>query len=204
MNDRVERAFHLQKLTSTLRRQHHQHRGARGDHDLRIEHRSLTESRARLLDCQSRFAMDRPARMVHEQLRRAVMEVELQRDWPGLEPREAAKRMMTQLSSRPEFKEAIAMRTESVPPDFLQSAHISDGEAAVEDNLVGCEVTLRGLKSDPGKNGRIGKVKAWLPDRGRFAVVLLDDDGFETRAGGGSGPEARQRRESGEGMERLG
>ena len=144
----------------------------------------MTESRARLLDCQSRFAMDRPARMVHEQLGRAVMEVELQGDWISLEPREAAKRMMTQLSSRPEFKEAIAMRTESVPPYFLQSAHISDGEAAVEDNLVGCEVTLRGLKSDPGKNGRIGKVKAWLPDRGRFAVVLLDDDGFETRAGG--------------------
>ena len=55
-------------------------------------------------------------------------------------------------------------------------------EAAVEDNLVGCEVTLKGLKSDPDKNGRIGKVKAWLPDRGRFAVVLLDDDGFEERA----------------------
>ena len=141
--------------------------------------------------------MDRPARVIHELVGRAALEVELG-DWISLEPREAAKRMMTQLSSRPEFKEAIAMRTESVLQEFLQSAHISDGqhtagddgdrddpnEAAVEDNLVGCEVTLKGLKSDPDKNGRIGKVKAWLPDRGRFAVVLLDDDGFEERARG--------------------
>ena len=161
--------------------------------------------------------MDRPARVIHELVGRAALEVELG-DWISLEPREAAKRMMTQLSSRPEFKEAIAMRTESVLQEFLQSAHISDGqhtagddgdrddpnEAAVEDNLVGCEVTLKGLKSDPDKNGRIGKVKAWLPDRGRFAVVLLDDDGFEERARGAFGPEARQRRESREGRGCLG
>ena len=166
MNDQVERAFHLQKLTSTLRRQHHQHRGARGDHDLRIEHRSLTVSRARLLDCQSRFAMDRPARMVHEQLGRGVMEVELQGDWISLEPREAAKRMMTQLSSRPEFKEAIAMRTESVPPDFLQSAHISDGEAAVEDNLVGCEEPSGASSPIPGRTAGSERSRRGSPTAG--------------------------------------
>ena len=132
------------------------------------------------------------------------MAVELPGDWIGTEPREAAKRMMTQLSSRPESKEAIAMLTERNGPEHVSDGHDDAGddggeppapvgpivgrddpnEAAVEDDLVGCEVTLKGLKSDPGKNGRIGKVKAWLPDRGRFAVVLLDDDGFETRAGG--------------------
>ena len=132
------------------------------------------------------------------------MAVELPGDWIGTEPREAAKRMMTQLSSRPEFKEAIAMLTERNGPEHVSDGHDDAGddggeppapvgpivgrddpnEAAVEDDLVGCEVTLKGLKSDPGKNGRIGKVKAWLPDRGRFAVVLLDDDGFEERARG--------------------
>ena len=47
--------------------------------------------------------------------------------------------------------------------------------------LVGCEVTLKGLNAKPELNGRLGKVKAWLPDRGRLQVKLLDDDGVEDR-----------------------
>ena len=47
--------------------------------------------------------------------------------------------------------------------------------------LVGCEVTLKGLNAKPDLNGRLGKVKAWLPDRGRLQVKLLDDDGLEDR-----------------------
>ena len=147
--------------------------------------------------------MDRPARMGERVDQLLGMAVELPGDWISMEPREAAKRMMTRLSSRPEFKEAIAMLTERNGPEHISDGHDDAGDdgdeapevgpivgrddpnvAAVEDDLVGCEVTLKGLKSDPGKNGRIGKVKAWLPDRGRFAVVLLDDDGFEERARG--------------------
>ena len=47
--------------------------------------------------------------------------------------------------------------------------------------LVGCEVTIKGLDGKPELNGRLGRVKQWLPDRGRLAVKLLDDDGVEDR-----------------------
>ena len=39
---------------------------------------------------------------------------------------------------------------------------------------VGCEVRLKGLRSSPELNGRVGIVKKWYPKRERFEVNLLE------------------------------